>query len=259
MHVQHFHPRGRRGTVLFLHGLGSAGEAWAGQAPVLRALDLQGLAPDLPGFGRSPWPGGPITLSRFAAFAREVLDQHGVERAHVVGISFGGVVAQLLALHAPERVATLTLVNTFARLRPRGWRDWGYFLARAALAFLLSPRWQAPLVARRIFPKPEHAAFREILAQHIRMADPRVYRGVMWALLRVDLTPRLPEIQAPTLVISGLEDTTVSLEDQAVLAQRIPHAQWVKLPGGHGLIADQADAFNQAWMAFLQKHIPASD
>ncbi|NPA26422.1 MAG: alpha/beta fold hydrolase [Chloroflexi bacterium] len=255
MHVQHFHPRGRRGTVLFLHGLGSAGEAWAGQAPVLRALDLQGLAPDLPGFGRSPWPGGPVTLDRFADFAREVLDQHGVERAHVVGISFGGVVAQRLALRAPERVQTLTLVNTFARLKPQTWRDWLYFLTRGALALLLSPRWQASLVAKRIFPKPEHQTFRQILAQHIRMADPRVYRRVMWELMRVDLTDELPRIQAPTLVVMGQEDTTTPPQVQQILAERIPNARAVLLPGGHGLIADQADAFNQTWQAFLQEHL----
>ncbi|NPA31508.1 MAG: alpha/beta fold hydrolase [Chloroflexi bacterium] len=254
IHVQVFHPRGRRGTVLLLHGLGSVGETWVGQAPVLRALDLRGLAPDQPGFGRTPWPGGPVTVERYAAFARAVLDRYRVEAAHVAGISFGGTVALQLALDAPERVRSLTLVNTFAHLRPRTLRQWLYFAARSLVTRLSSHQRQAALVARRVFPKPEHAEFRAFLERTIRQADPQVYRTLLRVLWDFDVRPRLAEIRVPTLVVTAAEDTTVPPQVQAELAQGIPTARQVIIPAaGHGVIADQRDAFNRHWQAFLEE------
>ena len=252
MHVHIFHPQGSRGTVLLLHGLGSEGQTWAGQAPVLRALDLRGLAPDLPGFGRTPWPGGPVTVARFVDFALQVLDRYAVDAAHVAGISFGGAVALQLALDAPQRVRSLTLINTFAHLRPRGLGQWAHMLFRSLLAALLGPHRQAELVARRVFPRPEHAAYREMLARSIRQADPRVYRGVMRALWAFDARPRLAEIRQPTLVVTGSADTTVDPAVQAELARGIPTARQVVIPGGgHAVIADQREAFNRHWQTFL--------
>jgi len=252
IHVQVFHPRARRGTVLLLHGLGSAGETWVGQAPVLRALDLRGLAPDQPGFGRTPWPGGPVTVARYAAFARAVLDRYRVDAAHVAGISFGGTVALQLALDAPERVRSLTLVNTFAHLRPRTLRQWLYFAWRSLLSRVVGHERQAALVARRVFPKAEHAEFRVFLERTIRQADPQVYRTLLRVLWHFDVRARLAEIRVPTLVVTGAEDTTVPPEVQSDLVRGIPTARQVIIPGGgHAVIADQVEAFNRHWQAFL--------
>ncbi len=254
IHVHVFHPQGRRGTVLLLHGLGSVGQTWAGQAEVLRALDLRGLAPDQPGFGRTPWPGGPVTLARYAAFARQVLDAYQVDKAHVAGISFGGAVALQLALDFPARVRSLTLVNTFAYLRPRTLRHWLYFAGRSLIARLAGHQRQADIVARRVFPKPEHAAFREMLARSIRKSDPQVYHAIMRALWGLDLRPRLGTIRVPTLVVTGGADTTVPPEVQADLVRGIPTARQVVIPeAGHGVIADSRAAFNRHWHAFLRE------
>ncbi len=252
LQVQVFHPRGRRGTVLLLHGLGSVGGTWAGQAPVLRALDLRGLAPDQPGFGHSPWPGGPVTIPRFAQMACQVLDRYGVEVAHMAGISFGGAVALQLALDCPRRVRSLTLINTFAHLRPRLLRQWLYFGWRSLWTRLLGPHRQAERVARHIFPKPEHAEFRAMLARTIRMADPQVYQGVLRELWRFDVRERLPALRMPALVVTGSADTTVDPAVQAELVRGLPNARQVIIPeGGHAVIADSLPVFNRHWQAFL--------
>ncbi len=243
------HPEGRQ-AVLLLHGLGSAGESWALQFPDLIAAGFRPLAPDVRGFGHSSYPGR-WSIPEVVADLRALLDVLDIARAHVVGISMGGVLAQQFALDYPERLERLVLVNTFARLRPGSLGGWFYFLLRLILVYTVGIETQARTVAQRIFP--EHPEARATLQKHIQMANPHAYRAAMRALALFNSSARLREIQAPTLVVTGLADTTVPPENQAELAQQIPHAHWLRIPGaGHGLIATHPDPFNAALVAFLQ-------
>ena len=243
------HPQGRT-PVLLIHGLGSAGESWREQFPALNAAGFRPIAPDVRGFGRSSSP-GKWSIPDAVADLKALLDALGLPRAHVVGISMGGVLAQQLALDFPQAVERLVLVNTFARLRPGHLGGWLYFLLRLILVYTVGIEAQARTVAQRIFP--DHPEARAMLRRHIQMADPRAYRAAMRALGLFNSTHRLAEIQAPTLVVTGLADTTVPPENQAELARRIPHARWLRIPGaGHGLIATHAPVFNPALVAFLQ-------
>lgn len=241
-------------TVLLLHGLGSAGEAWQLQFEPLASLGFRVVAPDIPGFGWSPWPGGPVSIARFAEIMAHFIQGIGSAPAHLMGISMGGTIALQLALDYPHLVRSLVLVNTFARLQPRRLNEKVYFLTRLVLTHLLGPDKQADLVARRIFPHPHQEEQRAILKRHIRQANPKVYRGTLRALWRFDVEKRLPEIQVPTLVVTGEEDTTVPPPVQETLAKKIPNAQPVRIPGaGHGVIADAPEAFNEAVLAFYRK------
>lgn len=241
-------------TVVLLHGLGSAGEAWQLQFDPVASLGFRVVAPDIPGFGWSPWPGGPVSISRFAQMMAHFIQGIGAAPAHVAGISMGGTIALQLALDHPQLVRSLVLVNTFARLRPRSLSERLYFLVRLALTHLLGPERQAELVARRIFPHPHQEELRAVLKRHIRQADPKVYRGALRALWRFDVEERLEAIRVPTLVITGEEDTTVPPPVQEILAKRIPGARHVRIPGaGHGVIADSPDAFNEALISFYRE------
>ncbi len=254
IHFAESNPTGDPPVVL-LHGLGSAGESWQFQFEPLSELGFRVVAPDIPGFGWSPWPGGPVSIPRFATFIAQFMQGIGAFPAHVVGISMGGTIALQLALDYPHLVRSLGLVNTFARLRPHAVRvgEWFYFIARMVLARLGGVERQAEMVARRIFPRPEQEALRETLKQHIRQADPKVYRGAMRALMRFDVRQRLGEVRVPTLVVTGEADTTVSPAVQEELVRGIPGAQHVVIPGGgHAVIVDAAEAFNQALVTFYQ-------
>jgi len=251
VHFEEENPSGHPPVVL-LHGLGSAGADWSLQFPPLVEAGFRVLAPDIPGFGQSPWPGGKVSVSRLAELVAGFMEGTGAQPAHVVGISMGGAVALQLALDRPHLVRSLTLVNTFAQARPQGLRQWLYFAMRMVVVHTLGLERQADLVVQRIFPRADQEELRRVLRARITQADPAVYRATLRALARFDVSQRLGEIQTPTLVITSERDTTIPPEVQAELAQGIPAAEHVVIPGaGHAVIIDSPQEFNDALLAFL--------
>ncbi len=239
-------------AVLLLHGLGATAESWALQMPALIQAGYRPLAVDVRGFGKTPFPDRRWSPAQVAQDMDALLAALGLESAHVVGISMGGVLAQQFALDFPQRVRRLVLVNTFARLKPGGLGGWLYFLYRFLLVQFISLEKQARLVSRRIFPHPEQEPLRQMLIEQIRQADPRAYRAAMRALGAFDVLDRLPGLSMPVLVVTGEQDTTVPPASQRQMAARIPHARQVVIPNaGHAVIADQAEAFNRELLAFL--------
>jgi len=244
------YPAGKR-AVLLLHGLGADGESWGLQFPALAGAGFRPLAVDLPGFGASPAPAGRWRIRVAARAAAGILEPLGIEQADVVGLSMGGVAAQLIALETPHLVRRLVLVSTFACLRPKVWSETAYLLRRFAAANLRGVRYQAAAVAWRVFPDADQVVLRDILVQKILTADPKVYRAAMRGLALFDSRPHLTSIRQPTLIISGEHDTTVPPQAQCELTA-IPGSRQVIIPGGnHAVIADQPEAFNQALLAFL--------
>src|SRR5437867_1772653 len=106
-------------AIVFLHGLGSCADDWTWQIPAFER-DHRLLLVDLPGHYRSPLPAGPLSVDAMADAVGVLLARLGEPPAHVVGLSLGGCVALALALRAPERVRSLTVVNAFARPLPAG-------------------------------------------------------------------------------------------------------------------------------------------
>jgi len=233
-------------VVLLLHGLGATGESWGLQVPALLAAGFRILVPDLRGFGKSSYPGGALSISSMATDLVYLLDNLQVSVVDAVGISMGGTVGLQFALDYPERVRKLVLVNTFAQLKPERWDVWFYFFFRIVLIYTLGMAMQARAVARRIFPEPKQAELRQILINQITEADPRSYRAAIWALARFNVTQRLSELTIPTLVITGECDSTVPPRAQKQLAELIPNAQHITIPGArHAVIADQPEIFNK--------------
>lgn len=249
LHYEEVNPTGAP-PVLLLHGLGSAGGDWLMQFGPLSAAGYRVLAPDLRGFGRSSAP-PEVTVPAMAEDMALFLKQIGAVPAHVVGISMGGTVALQLALDHPETVRKLVLVNTFARLR-FGLREGLYFLRRSFLARLKGPAGQAEMVAQQVFPRPDQEMMRQNLYRRIIQTNPCAYRSAMQSLMRFDVTARLGELRMPVLVVTGAEDTTVPPPIQSDMARDIPGARHVIVEGsGHGIIADNPDAFNRILLEFL--------
>lgn len=250
IHYEEVNPQGSP-PVLLLHGLGSAGEDWLFQLEALARAGYRALAPDLRGFGRSSAP-PKVTIEAMADDMARFLRRLGATPAHVVGISMGGTVALQLALDHPEVVRKLVLVNTFARLKPRSLSEWLYLLARMVVVALASPEKQAAMVARRIFPHPDQEALRRKLHRRIVNTNPYAYKAAMASLRRFDVMKRLGELKAPTLIVTGSEDTTIPPPVQTELANRIPGARQVVIEGGgHAVIADSPEAFNRVLLDFL--------
>jgi 3-oxoadipate enol-lactonase len=247
--------RGHAGPpVVLLHGLGSSSADWPEQQALLQARHRV-VAVDLPGHGGSPLPAGPVTIEGMAREVAALLARLHGEPAHVVGLSLGACVALRLALEAPARVRSLTLVNPFARLQPAGPAD----LARLALRMLLLGT--APMetvaahVARRLFPWPEQRALYDSAVASLAATPRRAYVAAMRALARFDARGQVAAIRQPTLIIAGDRDTSVPLSAKAALAAAMPRARLLVIPAsGHATPHDQPDAFNRAMLEFLAGH-----
>ncbi|MCC7361940.1 MAG: alpha/beta fold hydrolase [Anaerolineales bacterium] len=249
-------------ALLLLHGLGSSADDWQLQAPVFsRRYDV--ITVDLRGHGRSVGAGAtagssrPFTIEQMADDAAALLDHLQVAAAYVVGLSLGGCVAQALAVRYPARVRALVLVNTFARLRPAGWRGAGRLLKRAWLfAFAPMPA-LAAFIARGLFPKPEQRPYYEAAVARLSQNTKGPYLAAMRAVARFDLRRQLAAVRCPALVVAGDRDQTVPLAAAQALHRAIPGARFALLAdSGHASPYDQTENFNEVVLAFLAEQAP---
>jgi pimeloyl-ACP methyl ester carboxylesterase len=241
-------------VVLLLHGLGADATSWSLQFPALTQAGFRPLAPDAPGFGGSPYDGGGWNIRRVAGQLAGLLEKADTGPAHVVGLSMGGVIAQQFALDFPHLTKKLVLVSTFSVLRPETMAGWAYFIRRAASVLTRGPKAQAQVVARRLFPDPKDQELREMFIAIVARADPRAYRRAMAALGLFDSSKRLHKIQAPTLVVTGADDSTISPARQELLVQGILGARQIIIQNaGHAVSVEQPEQFNQALLEFLKE------
>lgn len=241
-------------VVLLLHGLGSSGDDWEHQVAAL--ADYRVLGVDLPGHHRSARPAARPSIEAMAASVSELLGALRIRRAHVVGLSLGGCVGLALALQAPERVASLVLVNAFARLRPSGLGGVARGAMRLTLAVLAPMAWLGTMVAREAFPAPQHAALRARAAARIAANSRGAYLGSLRALLRFDVRASLGAIACPTLVVAGAQDRTVPLAEKAALARAIPGARLeIVADSGHVTAYDQPEALTR----LIREHLARVD
>ena len=240
--------------LLLIHGLGTDHLGWIMQRPAL-AKDFRCIAIDNRGSGRSDKPIASYELTDLASDALAVLDAEGVESAHVVGASMGGVVAQILAVTRPGRVRSLVLACTACNMgewREELFREW---IERAPvlgmrrfmtenLNWLIGPR-----SMRRLWPIANVIGI---------MASRSPSHGVvnqLRALLSVDqsLMSELATITAPTLVVVGSQDILTPVADSEQVASMIPGAEFAVIRGAaHGLMFDHARTFNSMLLDFLE-------
>ena len=206
------------------------------------------------GIGESDVPPGPYSTVAMAEDVVAVLDAAGLERAHLVGTSLGGMVAQEVALARPERVDRLVLVCT----TPGG--PHAYPLPARTLALMAEAPTLAPEVALRRFVEnalaPGTASDVVERVYALRLAnppDPAGWLAQAAAGAAHDAWARLPELAAPTLVLHGTADTVVDHRNAALLAERIPGARVELLDGaGHLLFWERPAEFVALVEEFLR-------
>lgn len=237
---------GRR--VLLFNGSGSS---IARTRPLIEALarHCEVLVHDQRGLGLSAVPEEPPTMARFAADGAAVLDHVGWETAAIVGISFGGMVAQEFAVTFPERVDRLALLctssggaggssyplHTLADLEPA---------ERASVSVqLLDTRFDAEWLASH---PGDRAIVDEMTAARLRPQDPDRLRGEalqLEARRRHDVWDRLHLIDSPTLVMCGEHDGIAPPENSEAIVSRVPNSVLRRFDGGHTFIAQDRSAF----------------
>ena len=246
----------RRGTgesLLLVHGLGYARWGWE---PVVDGLAEahEVVLFDNRGIGESDAPAGPYTVSDMAEDAVAVLDAAGLERAHVLGTSLGGMIALQLVLDHPERVDRLVLACTTpggASAAPMPERTVRLLGEAQALPAEVALR---RFVENAFAPDPDPAQIERILKHRISTAQaPAAWAAQASAGAAFDVWERLPEIRAQTLVLTGDQDAVVDPKNSELLAARIPAAQLeVFLGGGHLFFWEQPTQFAETVKEFLR-------
>ena len=232
--------------VLLVMGLGMAATGWWRTAPVL-AKRFRVLTFDNRGAGRSGHPRGPYTLARLADDALSVLDAAGEESAHVYGISLGGMIAQELALRAPQRVRSLVLGATTAGGRQHELPDRetvGFLVRRASMPAEEGVWASIPYMYGAAELDGATARIAEDVEWRLQFPPDQVgYRAQLAAAAKHDTVSRLGAIQAPTLVLHGTEDRIVPIGNGRRLAERLPDARFHELDGaGHLYLTDSPGA-----------------
>ena len=239
--------------VLMIQGLGMNARAWALQRGAF-GRQHRCIAIDNRGTGHSDAPPGPYDLLRMAQDAVEVLDAEEIPSAHVVGASMGGVIAQILGVVYPDRVHSLTLACTACRHHQ--WRrellaEWADEVRAHGMTSLTDDgmRW---LIGSRL--QRRFGVFVNVLARVLIQTSPDAFAAQVDAILAMsdDMRSELHSITAPTLVITGSQDTLTPLGDAEELAELITTSRLYVLRGAaHGLMAEAPNSFNDAVLRFL--------
>jgi pimeloyl-ACP methyl ester carboxylesterase len=256
---------GKGPALLFVHGLSGSWPNWLEQLPVFAASNRV-IALDLPGFGHSPLPAEPISISGYARTLDALLDELGVGAAAVVGNSMGGFVAAELAINFPQRVERLVLVSA------AGLSTYNHPQASRALPRLRQVEgvvaaytgWVAAhsdTVARR--PGLRNATLglvtrhpsrlpAALAAEQIRGAGKPGFIQALQALLDYDFRDRLGEIVCPTLIVWGDSDRIITARDADRFAELIPGSRKVVYEDtGHVAMLERPAEFNALLAEFL--------
>jgi 3-oxoadipate enol-lactonase len=245
----------RRPWLVLIQGMGFDRSGWE---PVLRKLrrHFRLVLVDNRGSGLSDLPAGSFSVADMAGDIVAVLDGADIRRAHVAGVSLGGMVAQELAIDYPERLDGLVLVATTP-----GW-PFAYPMPVVSVRLIAATGSMTPeialrrhtenaLSARTVQDCPQIVG-RLVELQRSRTADPRAWPAQAAAGARYAGRLRQTRIRARTLIVHGDADTVVDPGNGKLLADRIPGARLVIFPElGHLLFWQDPDGFTDAVTSFL--------
>jgi 3-oxoadipate enol-lactonase len=250
---------GKGEPVVLIMGLGGDQTAWGLQVPDLVAAGYQCISFDNRDSGQTAESPVPVySIRDMAEDTAGFMEALGLDCAHVVGVSMGGMIGQELALAHSERVGTLTLacsephVDPYLRIVLQCLGAWRRRLdkedfARSLGVWVLSHRYVADEKNLR--------AYINLMFDNPHPQSDACYLRQLEACLGHDALERLGRIQAPTLVLVGSEDILTPPRLAKLMAERIPGAKLDIIPGGpHGFLWENAPEFNRAIIAFLQEH-----
>jgi 3-oxoadipate enol-lactonase len=243
---------GEGDPVLLIMGLGYTHDMWYRTIPPL-ARRYRVIAFDNRGVGQTDAPAGPYLMTTMAADAAAVIKAAGCNRAHVFGISLGGMVAQELALTQPELVRSLILGCTLCG-GPNSIGAGPEVLAALQARATMTPEEGVLAMAPYIYDDstPRERLEEDFVIRRRTFPKPEAYLAQLGGVMFHDTYSRLPGLRTPSLVIHGENDKLVPPQNGELLARLIPGARLVMLPNAsHVFITDQPAASMEAILSFL--------
>jgi len=242
-------------VVMLSHSLALDLDMWRPQMAALAAR-YRVLRYDTRGHGGSAPPAAPFGLADLAADVRAILARLGIARVHFVGLSMGGMIGQQLAVDHPDLLDSLVLANTLSAYGPQAAPMWQGRIDAAG-----GPQGMAPIVeptVARWFTEPFRAAGNAATLDWVRGMIRRTsvagYVECCRALMRLDLTARLPAVRTPTLVLAGRQDPSTPVAGAEVIAAAVPSARLAVIENAaHISNIEQAGVFTGLLTDFLSE------
>jgi 3-oxoadipate enol-lactonase len=249
----HYHEEGTGYPLILIHGLSDDARLWTPLMPEL-SKKYRTIALDVRGHGRSGKPDVPYSIRQFSEDLLAFLRELDIPRAHLLGLSMGGAIAQQFALEHPEKVRSLILLSTFSYTDPN---------LRATFKRLRNrlitggcPAFFDDAVKLTVTPEFASAHADEIATvkeEMVTMNSPTALVHAIDACMEFDVADRLSQLSLPTLIISGREDTFTPLYFSEQIHHSIPGSKWNILDGvAHNvLIPEKIPELSQFVLEFL--------
>ncbi len=253
----YYETTGHGPPLVMIMGLGGNADWWGPGTVDALARRFRVLVFDNRDAGRTTGPATPYTIRDMADDTAALMDHVGFGRAHVIGASMGGMIAQELVLGYPDRVDHLALACTtpgqslgvppgpeaMADLLADRSKLTPAEMARSLIRILFSPAWVAANQAR----------LSEALARlGAHQITPEGYQRQLLAIAGFDAGPRLGEISRPTLIMHGTADVLLPVENGRILSERIAGSRLELFEGcGHGFLMEQPERFLKTLTGFL--------
>lgn len=246
----HYVQDGQGTDLILLHGLGGNLHDWDACVPEL-ARYHRVTRWDGRGCGDSDKPGGPYSPQLFAKDLHGLFRQCEISRAHVVGISMGGVIAQRFALDFPEYIESLTLISTSSEVGLQAQAAW------EKVATIIETRGfsSGGDFARRVYASSfvtTHPEAVQAMSQRTATNDPRAYAAAARAIGSYNWTAELARIQTPTLILQGAEDKLTPPGGSIKMSRVVPYSRLLMFADcGHVVPEEKPELFTQTLLAFL--------
>ena len=238
-------------VVVLSNSLGSTHRMWDPQLAELERR-FRVVRYDTRGHGASPVPDGPYSIDDLADDLVALLDRLGVQKAHLVGLSLGGMTVMRVAVRNPERVDRIALLCTGAQLPPAdAWRQRAATVradGSAAVAEAVVQRWFTPAYL------DANPTIRDAHVQMVAGTPAEGYAGCCEAIPELDLREQLSSIGAATLAIAGADDPATPPAKLEEIAEQIPGARLLTVPdSAHLANAEQPGVITPALIDHLEQ------
>jgi pimeloyl-ACP methyl ester carboxylesterase len=252
-----YREEGQGDHLVWISGLALDHRAWSLQIPLF-SQTFRCLTFDNRDAGQSARSPGPYTIRTMADDTVGLMKALAIGRAHIVGLSMGGAIAQEIAINHPAMVRRLVLVATYTSGDPRGAALLNSFVQ-------MRGRFTREEYLRAIVPwlfSYQDCIVPGLVESFVKkgMEDPyflpaKVYARQADAVVNHFTEDRLKQIQAPTLIVAGDDDLVTPMRFATTLCREIPGAKLAVIQGGaHGLIWTRADEFNDLVLSFLKEN-----
>lgn len=254
--MMYYETQGSGEPLLMIMGLGASSAVWDPEFVENLSRHYQTIIFDNRGTGQTDKPDEEYSMAMFAADAAGLLDQLGIDSAHILGVSMGGMIAQEFALRYPQKVRTLILSCTTCGGEKSVMATQEVLqtlTSREGLTLEETARNAWPIVFTEEFIKSNPAKLERNLERTLKHPTPLfAFNRQIQAVMKHDTYNRLPQIQTPTMVMTGTEDVLVPPENSTIIADRIPGAKLVSFDEtAHGFITEASDDVASAMIEFI--------